>query len=271
MTGATGVEMKLYTDILFRVLIKRLQPDLVCDVGSMNASDAKRFRQVLPKARIVAFEASPANAQLIEDSGDLDDCDIQLRHQAVSNVDGTLTFNVEHSSTKKGQQLRQSICSTRKRIAGSLGMTEVEVESIRLDTFVQQLTPTPASIALWIDAEGNSHEILEGIEGVRDRVTIIHVEVETREFWHGQKLKADVVDLMASMDFVSFARGYDEFQHDVIFLAARTLTSSGVNFRLHAFRVFIVSAVAYPFEFIKREIKQKVQAIRSAVRNKRLR
>ncbi|MCH7823172.1 MAG: FkbM family methyltransferase [Acidobacteria bacterium] len=262
--------MTLYTDILFQVLIKRLQPDLVCDVGSMNARDAKRFRHVLPKARIVAFEASPHNAQLIEESGDVDDYDIQLRRQAVSNVDGTLTFNVEHFSSEKGQHLRQSISSTRKRIAGSLGRTEVEVESIRLDTFVQRLTPPPASIALWIDAEGNSYEILEGMEGIRHRVTIIHVEVETREFWHGQKLKADVVDLMASMDFVSFARGYDEFQHDVIFLAARTLTSSGVNFRLHAFRVFIVSAFAHGFELIKRKIKRTVHAIRSAVRNKRL-
>ncbi len=262
--------MKLYTDILFQVLIKRLQPDLVCDVGSMNASHAKRFRHLLPKARIVAFEASPDNAQLMEESGDLDDYDIQLQHQAVSNVDGTLTFNVEHFSREKGQHLRQGISSTRKRIAGSLGMTEVEVESIRLDTFVQRLSPIPASIALWIDAEGNSHEILEGMEGVRDRITIIHVEVETREFWHGQKLKADVVELMASMDFVSFARGYDEFQHDVIFLAARTLTSSGVNFRWHAFRVFIVSAFAYGFEFIKHKIKRKAHAIRSAARNKRL-
>ena len=108
------------------------------------------------------------------------------------------------------------------------------------------------------------------MEGVRDRVTIIHVEVETREFWHGQKLKADVVELMASMDFVSFARGYDEFQHDVIFLAARTLTSSGVNFRWHAFRVFIISAFAYGFEFTKHKIKRKAHAIRSAARNKRL-
>jgi hypothetical protein len=52
--------------------------------------------------------------------------------------------------------------------------------------------------------------------GAKDRVKLVHVEVETSEMWSKQKIEADVMRLAASMDLVPIARGADSVQRDLI-------------------------------------------------------
>jgi len=49
----------LKTKYAYHALLWLLQPEVVLDVGSMDGSDSKRFRKLLARAEIVAFEGDP--------------------------------------------------------------------------------------------------------------------------------------------------------------------------------------------------------------------
>jgi hypothetical protein len=52
---------KVNTRQVFIALLRDLDIDLVCEVGSMNGEDALAFRARLPFARIMALEPNPEN------------------------------------------------------------------------------------------------------------------------------------------------------------------------------------------------------------------
>jgi hypothetical protein len=106
-----------------------------------------------------------------------------------------------------------------------MGSTPVEIEAVRLDKFVDSLSPVPESIALWIDVEGAAYEVLKGVSGIKNRIDLIHVEVETREYWQGQKLKGDVVTLARSLGYEILARGRTDEQHDLVLVSRRVLSA----------------------------------------------
>lgn len=49
--------------------------------------------------------------------------------------------------------------------------------------------------------------VLAGMTGAKDRVKLVHVEVENFGGLAGQKLEADVLRLVATMDLLPIARG----------------------------------------------------------------
>ena len=103
----------------------------------------------------------------------------------------------------------------------------VRVRAVRLDTFLTDvLAGSARTIALWIDVEGAAYEVLEGIDGIRDRVCLVHVEVETRAFWQGQRLWPDIDALMGQLGFTPIARRPGEEQFDVLFVNDRWLGRS---------------------------------------------
>jgi FkbM family methyltransferase len=207
---------------LFLRLLRALQPDMVCDVGSMDGADALNFRRLLPRARILAFEANPHNALLLQNDPRLSAARIEVVQLAAWNTRQELAFFVEASlSADAGEQtMRRGISSTRPRQDHHPGTSRVVVPAVRLDAFIGRLEPPPSRLALWIDVEGGAYEVLEGIAGIRSQVHLIHVEVETRPVWQGQKLKADVVELARQLGFVLLARGRNDIQHDLVFLDA---------------------------------------------------
>lgn len=213
--------MRLNTKLLFYQLLGSLRPATVLDVGSLDGTHALRFRKLVPGARIVAFEANPRNVAALRDSVPFQQANIELVPKAVSNRDGSLTFFVEEASSS--ETWRKGISSMRARTEGSLGAVPTEVESVRLDTFVSARSDLPGPIALWIDVEGASYEVLQGIEAIHDQILLLHVEVETREFWAGQHLKPEVESLLDSLGFACIARGPADDQHDLVYLRRAAL------------------------------------------------
>lgn len=216
--------LRLNTRICFQFLLKVLRPDIVCDVGSMDTRHSQMFRRVLPKARIIAFEANPRNAERIRQCGDAARARIELQEKAVASENGTMVFHLETAAAESGEQWRHGASSLRERVHDRKRTEPVEVPAVRLDTV---LAGAQSSIALWIDVEGAAYEVLGGIEGIARQVMLIHVEVETREIWRGQKLAGDVDRLLDGLGFVAVARGKLEEQHDVIYLPRAILDERG--------------------------------------------
>ncbi len=187
----------------------------------MDASETLWFARLLPASRIILFEANPVNFSAIQSNPELAQLSVELVNKAVWHEYGTLTFFAEKPSAMHDENKHLSgISSTRPRRnqQESQGNVPIQVESVRLDTTISALTPTPASIALWIDVEGATYEALQGIREIRDRIVLLHLEVETREVWQEQKLKNDVLTLARSFGFEPVGRGRTEEQHDLVLL-----------------------------------------------------
>jgi hypothetical protein len=135
------------------------------------------------------------------------------------------------------------ISSTRERIEGSLGAMPTQVEAIRLDTFVAARSDLQAPFAVWVDVEGAAYEVLGGMEAIRSQVLFLHVEVETRQFWDGQHLKADVETLMAKLGFTCVARGPLDDQHDLVYIRNDALRSISWRLRALLARTWVLTQV----------------------------
>lgn len=205
----------LKTKYAFHALLRVLEPDLVLDIGSQDGADSKRFRKLLPQAEIVAFEGNPSHYGAMLEDGEIGRKRIRVVHSLVSDTQGKRTFFVQRPMAGARHFNSGTSSLTRRDEEGAIA-EEVLLDSVRVESFLAREYPKSSSVALWIDVEGHAHSVLEGIDGAKDRVKLVHVEVETSEMWPKQKIEADVLRLAASMDLVPIARGADTVQRDLI-------------------------------------------------------
>ena len=208
----------LNTEILFQLLVKYLKPELICDIGALDASHSLLLRKITNKADILAFEANPDNYQKINNKGDAKSANIEVIHKAVSNLSGELSFHVQKYTDNNDNQWMAGTSSILERTTQVGDTEEVTVEAVRLDEYLHNTGRSANSIALWVDVEGVGYEVLEGIKNIVNNIIFIQVEVETEEIWQGQKLKKDVQALMNTYGFIEIGRGKHEHQHDLVFI-----------------------------------------------------
>ena len=219
----------LNTEILFQLFVKFIKPELICDIGTMDASHSILLRKISSSARIIAFEANPYNYQDIINKGIPESYNIEIIHKAVTNNSGQLVFQVQKYSNSSEDSWKAGTSSILQRNQNVGDTEEVEVESTRLDDFLTKTQNSSSSIALWIDVEGAGYEVLEGIKAVAKDITFLQIEVETKEVWKDQKLKADVQKLLSNSGLVEVGRGKHDEQHDLVFLNRRYLEDNSTK------------------------------------------
>jgi FkbM family methyltransferase len=208
----------LKTKYAFHTLLWLLKPDVVLDIGSMDGADSKRFRKLLPKAELAAFEANPYNYQAMCKDGEIANCRIRVVNKLVSGEEGERSFFVQKPD--EGMLgFNRGTSSALPRNDQGLQNEEIQIESVRMDSFLEHEYPAAKSVALWVDVEGYAYEVLEGMAGACDRIHLMHVEVETRECWPGQRLESDVLRLAKSMGYIQVAQGSNDVQRDIILVS----------------------------------------------------
>lgn len=207
----------LRTKYAFHSLLWLLDPDLILDVGSMDGSDSKKFKQLIPNAEVVAFEGNPNNYRAMCADVDLQKLGVKAIHRLVSNREGNLSFFVQRP-VNAVEGANKGTSSAMRRNELGMESEEVHLDAVRIDSFLAQEYPIKKHVAMWIDVEGHAYQVLEGLEKAQDSVYLIHVEVETREIWPGQKVESDVIALAKSMGFIPVARGAHAVQHDLILI-----------------------------------------------------
>jgi FkbM family methyltransferase len=201
-------------EYLFRRLAVHLGAALVCDVGSFDGTQAKRFRRT--GLRVIAFEPNPHCIAALARDPSIATLGVRLVNAAAWNRNETVRFHVVTSTEKWRGSPRTSIGSVLERIPGwGLETYEsVEVPAVRLDSV---LAAEPGPMALWIDVEGAGQEVVEGIAGIRERVCIVNIEIETQAFWQRQRLGANVIDSLRGLGFTPIGRGPGgDLQFDVV-------------------------------------------------------
>jgi FkbM family methyltransferase len=166
-----------------RLFARLLRPGgvaTVCDVGSMDGSDAEFFRRHAPGANILAFEPNPRNFALMQAAERLSSRGIRVLPLAASDVDSEAPFYVEDARYEEGKdRATRGRSSLLRRTTYSSILEVVPVRTIRLDRFLASERLAEGPLALWIDAEGMAFEVIRGAQGVLDKTWLLHVEVET--------------------------------------------------------------------------------------------
>ena len=175
---------------LFTHLVGKLAPALILDVGSRDGSDALAFRAVSPASRILCFEANPRLFAGMRADPRLAAAGIEIFPFAASDAAGEASFRIFNAEKGMGSLLPR---------VDAPDAESFTVQTRRLDDLPE--ARGAASIALWIDVEGCSYQVVEGAKGLLDRVTVIHAEVETRAFWAEQKLAGDLARMLAGHGF----------------------------------------------------------------------
>jgi FkbM family methyltransferase len=220
--GVKGMPaMVVNTSDLFNRLLEKMHVDVVCDVGSMDGSDALRFRSARPKAEIYAFECNPEKLRQMRVNPQLRERHIHVVPSAASDRDGEADFFL----------VAADFTCTRRRDACGMGSlhrrdaaqsaTVVRVATTRLDTFVREKCSPRARVGLWIDTEGKSFEVVQGTIGIAKQVRVLHLEVETTPcIATGQKLYRQVKRELRQLGFSEVAtdKSIDHPQFNAVFV-----------------------------------------------------
>lgn len=200
---------------LFYGLVRETEPRLFIEAGAETAFASRHVRSLLPRARIVAFEASPENYATYSASHPFEKLRIDYRHCAVSDHTGTLTLNMRNDGTENF-----AANSLLHRSEDNYPVRQVTVPCTTLD----DAFPDCPRCALWIDVEGASRQLISGAQNVLKRANVVMIEVEEKQYWKDQWLATDVSIAMMKMGLVPVARDFEmTAQHNIVFLRASLL------------------------------------------------
>lgn len=188
-------------------LLPVLGIDTVCDIGSKDGADALRFRQRLPAAEVIAFEANPRNYAGMRADPALGAARIRIEPLAVCEHDGEADFFVVRAAPH-GDHARRGMSSLYRRRETDELECVVRVGATRLDSWLGT-RGHGGHLALWIDVEGKAFEVIEGAQAVLSQVRLLHVEVETAPLIAaGQKTYTDIRARLAARGFVELATDF---------------------------------------------------------------
>lgn len=187
----------------FLALQQQAAPELFVEVGAYDGALSMEIRQLLPSARIVAFEANPGNFQHFSTKIDHAAQGVEYVHSAVADAEGYREFqlfgeNAEGLSKKSSLQRRSMPAQDQK---------SVRVPCVTLDSFFADTLP--ARVSLWIDVEGASREVLLGARTVLSHTHSALIEVEEERFWENQWLAGNVTEFMEDQGFEAVGRDHE--------------------------------------------------------------
>src|SRR6266542_8017 len=226
--------MTISTRLAFKSLLRRFEADCVCDIGACDGYESLVFRQILPEAVLVAFEANPYLFQKMSADSRFPANRISVYPYAISNSNGMAPFRVPDLDDVKAEEKTPATGSGSLLVLEGMKVKEtVQVPTRRIDEFVLSHFPAVRRIGLWIDAEGVEFEIIEGMTGIKGRVVALHVETAFAPRHPGQKLYGEVEPLLKSMGFVPIcvSTSIDGLWGDVVFAAEGKLADLGWRFQ----------------------------------------
>ncbi len=198
-------------------IVRALECDVLIECGARAAETSIRFLEEGGR-RAIALEANPY--PFIERTAKATEHGVDARNLGVGRAAGVLDLRIPWSSTS----LTSGFASLMPRIGGE-DYASIPVEITTLDAIGATVSAS-ARIAVWVDVEGSTFEVLAGGEGLleRDGCQVLFVEVEEQPFWEGQRLAADVDEHLCLAGYVPNMRDAEyEHQHNVKYVRAAAL------------------------------------------------
>ena len=198
----------------FRWLCRRIQPDVVLEIGAHEGSFSRWASATFPDARVQAFEANPhVHDKYVEE---LTAAGVDYRNLAVGPTTGEIELNLplEIGGQPRALDSRMASIAVHRQTGDSITVT---VPSVRLDDHVRFAAGERA--VAWIDVEGANNAVLQSGPEVLDRLYALHIEVEGEPTWEGQWLDTDVAHFLAGYDLVPIVRDLQKpYQYNVVYV-----------------------------------------------------
>lgn len=163
---------------------KVMLPNVAIEVGAYDADFSRAMVGIAKE--VYAFEASPYVYNKFKNINGVD-----YQNLAISNISGEIEFELqvdEHRLTANNSIMKRN------------DNTNKEYISVPAKT-LNELFQEKKNIALWIDCEGASEQVLTGASLVLPNVQSIFIEVETVKFWKNQWVEQDVRDYLLNFGF----------------------------------------------------------------------
>ncbi len=223
-----GVRVQIHSDLVdaFVNLVALTRPDVVAEIGAHEASFSQKIRTALPTSKIVAFEANPKVYEQFRSRTDFSSLGIDYRHEAVADIDGTVSFHIVVGLLTGVIGQINAISSINLRANTAVQSEMVEIPATTLDRAIAHMGE---SFCLWIDVEGAQKQVLEGGKRVLPQVNSLMIEVEDYAFWNGQILNKNIESILAGHGLVPIMIDCEaDRQHNVVFIQRQLLVNEGV-------------------------------------------
>lgn len=205
--------------------------NVIFEIGARYCLDTLGFNRIIPKAKIFAFECNPRTLPVCRKAVK-NIKNITLIEKAVSDKIGKVKFfptNPDETITthKNGNPGASSMFIVSSKYPTDIIIQdEIEVESIRLKTFLKQ-NDIKAIDLLWMDIQGAELMALRGLEDDLSNVKLIHTEIEFIDIYEGQPLFKDVKKFLNERNFYLYDFTYiSAYFGDAIFVNSKIKKSS---------------------------------------------
>lgn len=202
------------------------QLHVIVECGSRDCLDAIQMEGYYTPDIIYSFECNPESIPVCESNIRIFD-NIKLIPKAVYNEDTMVKFySVDMERSVDKNIGASSLLKLRDRSGGIL-QNEIEVEGIRLDTFMKQEGIKKIDL-LCMDLQGAEHIAIEGLGDKLKYVHYIISEVSSLSFYHGDMLEVNFIKFMKDRGFKAIKR----YKGNVLFKNLewrKTISSLGRN------------------------------------------
>ncbi|MBL0749127.1 FkbM family methyltransferase [Nocardioides baculatus] len=218
---------------LFFALVDAARPDLFVEAGAFEAETSLHIARTHSDCSVIAFEANPDNHAHFARLREFDRNGVQYLNFALTDAPGPVTF---HRQTVNGSTI-VGHSSLLERSANHDGPVQpVTVQGVRLDDH----TPDAARVAMWVDVEGASGQVLRGAARRLAACDVLKIEVEEEPFWEGQSLATDVISQLGDSGLIPVARDIEQpSQYNIVFASTRLLRQRPA---IEAIELFIARA-----------------------------
>lgn len=165
-----------------------------------------------PSDGVHCFEANPYSyAQFRKRFGHIGNC--SYINKAISDTNGVVRLYIPVN--EGDQDLKKGTSSLGKRTDTDSKYIEVDVESITLDSYIDNReSPT---VFAWVDLEGQLGRALDGGAEFFKNLSALFIEVEEVEYWQGQRGYNEIMNYFLDCGLVPIARDREHgAQHNVI-------------------------------------------------------
>jgi FkbM family methyltransferase len=179
-----------------------LAPTIICEIGSLDAREARFMAEACPNATVIAFEANPDNFFRNCLSPVVLNSRISVQHLAISDSDGMTEILVPpppEDATDHVKALMQGMGSLLHRPDYPNSRSHM-VPKRTLDGFFGDHA-SGNTFALWVDVEGHTKAVLDGARNILASTVFLKLELETFEYWQGQALAPEMIAYMEGSGF----------------------------------------------------------------------
>ncbi|MEH6592447.1 MAG: FkbM family methyltransferase [Halioglobus sp.] len=184
-------QSSIVLDEFFFTALSTLNVDYLLECGAHEASASSRFCSMGKQA--IAIEANPLTFRSKTSAAAAHG--VQVLNVGLGSSKGELEFFIPIQNEMAGNATFQP------KETEAYVKQLVEVDTI--DNVAHKYSFDQGFVALWIDVEGFSREVLKGATKLleKENCVILKVEVETFPFFEGQALCTEINDFLCSMGF----------------------------------------------------------------------